>query len=370
MRRLRIAVVGGGHLGRIHTRLLTPLEDVELVGVVDPIPEARDRITAEYDVPTFEHQSELPSDIDGAIVATTTEHHHAVGAPLLRQGVHLFIEKPICSTVAQADELVGLAKSNGLVLQVGHVERFNPAWRAVAARVRRPRYIEAARMSGYTFRSTDIGVILDLMIHDLDLVLSTVRSEVVEIDALGSTVFGPHEDMAHAHLRFANGCIANLNASRTSFYSQRTMQIVTERVYGSVDFAEFNARIVRPSKQVLRGEIDVQSMSVEQRERVKHNLFTDMLPVSDLAIEKRNAIQDEQSDFLNCIRTGRRPRVCGEQGRYCLSVAEKILARIRETEELAARFPQRLRVASRAKTTTPALERRPVGVNQRERRAG
>lgn len=345
MTRLRIAVIGAGHLGRIHTRLLKPLDDVELVGVVDPIPEARARITEEHDVPVFEHQDELPGQLDGAVVATTTEHHYAVGAKLLRQGVNLFIEKPITATVEQADELVSLAKSNKLMLQVGHVERFNPAWRAVAARVRRPRYIEAVRMSGYTFRSTDIGVVLDLMIHDLDLVLSTVRSEVVEIDAIGSTVFGPHEDMAHAHLRFANGCIANLNTSRTSFYSQRTMQIVTDRVYGSVDFGEMSARVVRPSKQVLRGEIDVQAMSVEERERVRHNLFTDMLPVSDLAVEKRNAIQDEQADFINSIRTGRRPRVCGEQGRYCLSVAEKILDRIREAEDLASRFPRRLRVA-------------------------
>ncbi len=370
MRRLRIAIIGAGHLGRIHTRLLKPVDEVELVGVVDPIPEARARIAAEHGVATFEHQEELPSGLDAAIVATTTEHHHAVGMALLRKGIHLFIEKPISTTVAQADELVGLAKSNGLVLQIGHVERFNPAWRAVAARVRRPRYIEAVRMSGYTFRSTDIGVVLDLMIHDLDLVLSTVRSEVVEIDALGFTVFGPHEDMAHAHLRFANGCIANLNTSRTSFYSQRTMQIVTDRVYGSVDFADFSARIVRPSKQVLRGEIDVQAMSVEERERVKHNLFTDMLPVTDLAVEKRNAIQDEQADFLNSIRTGRRPRVCGEQGRYCLSVAEKILDRIRETEDLASRVPSRLRVASRARTTVPVLEQPAPSTDRQQRRAG
>ncbi len=368
MTRLRIAVIGAGHLGRIHTRLLKPLDDVELVGVVDPVPEARARIEEEYGVPVFEHQDDLPNDLDGAIVATTTEHHYAVGAALLRQGVHLFIEKPISATVDQADELVGLAKSNKRTLQVGHVERFNPAWRAVAARVRRPRYIEAVRMSGYTFRSTDIGVVLDLMIHDLDLVLSTVRSEVVEIDAIGSTVFGPHEDMAHAHLRFANGCIANLNTSRTSFYSQRTMQIVTDRVYGSVDFGEMSARIVRPSKQVLRGEIDVQTMSVEERERVRHNLFTDMLPVSDLDVEKRNAIQDEQADFINSIRTGRRPRVCGEQGRYCLSVAEKILDRIREAEDLASRFPRRLRVARHDATLNQEVAQRTPGTETR--RAG
>ncbi len=370
MKPLRIAVIGGGHLGRIHTRLLAPLPEVELVGVVDPVPETRARVATEHGVPVFTHHAELPEDLDAAIVATTTEYHHAVGCDLLRRRLHLFIEKPISTTVAQADELVALAKAKNLVLQIGHVERFNPAWRAVAARVRRPRYIEAVRMSGYTFRSTDIGVVLDLMIHDLDLVLSTVRSEVVEIDAIGSTVFGPHEDMAHAHLRFANGCIANLNTSRTSFYSQRTMQIVTDRVYGSVDFASGSAKIVRPSKQVLRGEIDVQAMSVDERERVKHHLFTDMLPVSDLPVEQRNAIQDEQHDFLNCIRTGRRPRVCGEQGRYCLSVAAKILERIREAEDLASRFPKRLRAATRARNVEATVQREASAMIQRERRAG
>ena len=342
MNRLRVGIIGGGHLGRIHTRLVQTVEGIELVGVVDPVSGARERVAEEFQVPTFEHHDQLPGEIDAAIVATTTEHHHAVGMDMLRQGTHLFIEKPISTTVAQADELVAVAHDQGLILQVGHVERFNPAFCAVASCLRRPRYIEAVRMSGYTFRSTDIGVVLDLMIHDLDLVLSMVRSEVVEIDALGSTIFGPHEDMAHAHLRFANGCIANLNASRTSFYLQRQMQILTERAYGHVDFAEGSAKLVRPSKEVLRGEIDVQTMSVEERERVQHNLFTDLLPVRDLPVEKRNAILDEQHDFFESIREGHRPRVCGEQGRYCLSIAEKILERIRDTEHQSTSAASRL----------------------------
>ena len=179
MSRLRIGIVGAGHLGRIHPRLLKSVDNVELVGVADPIPAVRKRIADEHDVATFARHVDLMDQIDAAIVATTTEYHHAVGTDLLRSGKHLFIEKPISTTVRQADELVALAKANQLILQIGHVERFNPAWRAVAARVRRPRYIETVRMSGYTFRSTDIGVVLDLMVHDLDLILSTVRSEVV-----------------------------------------------------------------------------------------------------------------------------------------------------------------------------------------------
>lgn len=364
MSRLRIGIIGAGHLGRIHTRLLQTIDDVELVGVVDPLAGARERVENEFNVPTFEHHDALAGKVDAAIVATTTEFHCAVGVDMLRQGAHLFVEKPISTTVAQADQLVELAQQNGLVLQVGHVERFNPAYCAVAKCIRRPRYIEAVRMSGYTFRSTDIGVVLDLMIHDLDLVLSMVRSEVVEVEALGSTIFGPHEDMAHAHLRFANGCIANLNASRTSFYLQRQMQVLTDRAYGHVDFAERTAKLVRPSKEVLRGEIQVQSMSIEERDRVQHNLFTDLLPVRELPVEDRNAILDEQYDFIESIREGRRPRVCGEQGRYCLSIAEKILERIRESQRessSAARHPSRTRGFKPSSTSAPAGTHRQAG---------
>ena len=161
MNPLRVAIIGAGHLGRIHTRLLQTQEDVAVVGVVDPIPEMRERIAADFQVPTFDHHDALHERIDCAIVATTTEFHHSVGCDLLRRGCHLFIEKPISSTVVQANELVELAASLGRVVQVGHVERFNPAWQAMASRIRRPRYIEAVRVSGYTFRSTDIGVVLD-----------------------------------------------------------------------------------------------------------------------------------------------------------------------------------------------------------------
>lgn len=366
MSRLRVGVIGAGHLGRIHTRLLQTLADVELVGVVDPFEAARQRAQDEFGVSTFAHHDELADRIDAAIIATTTEFHHSVGIDLLHRGLHLFIEKPISTTLAQADELVALAQQRGSVLQIGHVERFNPAWRAIAPRLRRPRYIEAARMSGYTFRSTDIGVVLDLMIHDLDLVLSVVRSEVVEVDAIGSTIFGPHEDMAHAHIRFANGCIANLNASRTSFHLQRTMQIVTDRSYGNLDFIARTAKLVRPSRRVLRREIDVQTMSIEEREYIQHNLFTDLLPVQDLAVEENNPILEEQRDFITCIRTGRRPRVCGQQGRDCLAVAERILLRIRESQQALPDLPHRLAGPLNEK----ALPAAAITPRPRNRRAG
>ena len=193
------------------------------------------------------------------------------------------------------------------------------------------------RTSGHTFRSTDIGAVLDLMIHDLDLVLSLAKSEVVEVDGIGSTIFGPHEDMAHAHLRFANGCIANLNTSRTSFQSQRTMQIVTDRTYVGIDFAAPSAKVVRPSKQVLRGEIEVQGLSFEEREHLRHTLFTDLLPVRDIPLAATNAIQEEQRDFAQAILEGRAPLVCGRQALKCLTVAERILQQIANSQQRSLR---------------------------------
>lgn len=339
MSALRLAVIGAGHLGRIHTRLLTAIAGIDLVGVVDPLAEARERVSAECGVAAFAHHAELLDRIDAAVIATTTECHFPVGRELVRRGIHLLIEKPITTNVAEADELIALARAHRVVLQVGHVERFNPAWTAVASYLHRPRYIEAVRSSGYTFRSTDVSVVLDLMIHDLDLALSLVRSPVTDVDAVGVTVFGPHTDMAHAHLRFANGCIASLNAARTSFQAQRSMQVITDHGYVGVDFGGSTARLVQPSPDVLRKRLDVHRLSGPEREQFRQNLFTDVLPLKDIQVEKRNAILDEQHDFIRSIVQGRSPRVTGEQGRDCLAVAERILQSMARKHEFATSSP-------------------------------
>lgn len=328
MNPLRIAVIGTGHLGKIHTRLLRQQTDAELVAVVDPDPNVRESVAAEFRVPGLVHHGELRGRIDAAVVATTTDSHYEVARDLLADGVHVLVEKPITARVAEADELVALADERNCVLQVGHVERFNPAWRAVASYVRRPRYIEAARTSSYTFRSTDVSVVLDLMIHDLDLVLSLVRSPLVDLDAIGGTIFGPHEDMAHAHLRFANGCIANLTASRTSFEAQRTMQVITDLSYAAVDFARPAAKVIRPKDIVVKGQLDVHQLSPQEQEQMRENLFKDVLPLQDVAVNSCNAILEEHRDFVGAIRHGHRPRVPGRQGRDCLALAQQILENI------------------------------------------
>jgi predicted dehydrogenase len=333
-RKLRFGVIGAGRLGTIHTRLLRSIDDVHLVGVADPSLSARQRLADEFQVPTFEDHRKLAEGIDAAIIATTTEHHYWIGMELAEAGIHLLIEKPITSTVAEADALIRATASRNLVLQVGHVERFNPAFTAAAAQLRQPWYIEAVRASGYTCRSVDVGVVLDLMIHDIDLILSLVGSEVVDVDAIGMAVLGPHEDMAHAHLRFANGCIANINASRTSFQPQRTMQLFAEDVYAGIDFAAGSTKIVRPSSRVRDGQINVMSLSAEEKRLLQENLFTDVLPLETLQLEKRNAILDEQHDFVISIRTGQCPQVTGQHGRDALAVAERISQQIDQKQSM------------------------------------
>ena len=325
---LRVGVIGAGHLGTIHARLLRSIDDVELVGVADPCPAARDRAAAAFETTAFEDHRQLIGKIDAAVIAAPTEHHYWIGMELAEAGVHLLVEKPLAMTVAEAEALVQATRQRQLVLQVGHVERFNPAFTAAASQVRRPRYIEAVRSSGFTGRSVDIGVVLDLMIHDIDLVLSLAGSEVVDVEALGAVVLGPHEDMAHARLRFANGCIANLNASRTSFESLRKMHIYTDIAFAGIDFASGSAKIVRPSQRVLRRQVDVQNLSAEQKQHLRDHLFTELLPLEEIQVEKRNAILDEQYDFVISIRTGQKPQVTGEHGLEALAVAQRILEAI------------------------------------------
>jgi predicted dehydrogenase len=246
------------------------------------------------------------------------------------------------------------------VLQVGHVERFNPAFTA-ASQISSPRYVEAVRASGYTGRSVDVGVVLDLMIHDIDLVLTLVGSELVEVDAVGVAVLGPHEDMAHAHLRFANGCLASLNASRTSYQPQRSMQIFGEQGYAGIDFATGSVKLVRPGEQVRRREIDVPQMTAEDRRQLQQRLFNDLLLVEDLQPEKRNAILDEQHDFVISIRSGQQPQVTGQHGRDALAAAERILQRIHQPQTSAHRSPL---------TQGPHWDLAPQAVAQRVRKAG
>jgi predicted dehydrogenase len=329
---LRLAVVGAGHLGRIHARLAAALPDFDLVAIVDPIAQAREAVAKETAARAHENLRDVIGEIDAAVVATPTSTHHAVAAELLRAGIAVLVEKPIAPTLEQANDLVQLARKQNLVLQVGHVERFNPALEMVARQVRDPRFIQATRTSGYSFRSTDIGVVLDLMIHDLDVVLSLVQSPVRNVFALGISVLGDHEDMAYAQLQFESGCVAQLVASRVSYQPERSLKIFTSRMFAAVDYTARKATLVKPHEHILRRQFRIDELTDAEQQHSREHLFDQLLERSQHTAPENNAIEAELRDFARSIRTGSEPRVTGTAGRDAVAVAEMILEKIEAHE--------------------------------------
>ena len=326
MKPLRVAVIGAGHLGRFHTRILAARPDVDLVGIADTNPTACQQLADTCGAAAWSNHLPAIGRIDAAVIATPTRWHHAVACDLLRAGVHLLIEKPLASNLAEADELVMLARQHGAVLQVGHVERFNPVVeQATPERIGVPKYIEACRTAAHKFRSLDIGVVLDLMIHDIDLVLSLTGAEVVRVDALWLAMFGRHEDVAQARLVLSNGCVANLNASRASFVARRSLQIWGDRGFAGLDLGARTATLVRPDEKLLSDDFDVERLPAEEIARYRDNLFGELLHLEPAASGEVDQLTAELTDFAESIRTGRAPRVPGEQGRAAMAVAGQVL---------------------------------------------
>lgn len=328
MRPIRVAVVGSGHLGKIHAKLASGLEGFELAAVVDPLETAGAAVAEQYGVPHYGNVSEILGRVDAAVVATPTQSHCEVAAQLLAADIHVLVEKPITLSLDEADDLIALAEQAGRVLQVGHVERFNPAFRAAQSHIDRPRYIEATRQSGYTFRSIDVGVTLDLMIHDIDLILSLTASPVVDVQALGLTVFGPHEDIVQARLQFQNGCVANLTASRASFEPSRKMRIFSDSGFVGVDFAERKLQCIAAHQSLAGGVQKVHRMADDEKAQVRDGLFETVLPLQQAEIPATNAIEDELCEFATCIHRGEVPTVDGHAGREALAVALRVVEQI------------------------------------------
>jgi predicted dehydrogenase len=328
MSKLRLAVIGVGHLGQVHARLLGQVDGIELIGVVDPVATARSPIGAELKVATYAEHVPLLGQIDAAIIATPSSLHYGVALDLLRHGVHVFIEKPMTLNVGDADELIAEADARRLVLQVGHVERFNPALVAAAPHLADPKYIDAIRSGPFTCRSTDIGVVLDLMIHDIDVALSLVDDDVVAVQALGAAVFGPNEDWAQARLTFAGGCVVNLFASRVAWQAQRSMHVICRDRMAGIDFGARRAKVMECSEPVATGRLQIGTLEPAQRVHLKDHLFRDYLPLTDLPVAETNPLLEEQRDFVMAIRGKHSVRVAGRDGRRSLDVAERILAEI------------------------------------------
>jgi predicted dehydrogenase len=328
MNEVRIAVIGVGHLGQVHARLLRQVAGAQLVGVVDPAESARNAVSAALNVPAFPSHQPLLDRIDAAIIAVPSRWHYAVAIELLKRNVHVFLEKPMTLNVGDADDLIAEAASRGLVLQVGHVERFNPALAAVAPHVREPKYIDAVRSGPFTCRSTDIGAVLDLMIHDIDVVLSLVDDELVSVQALGAAVIGPNEDWAQARLTFAGGCVANLFASRVAWQARRATHVVCRDCVAEIDYGARQAKLMRTTEEVLSGQIDVNLLNSGERCEMKDRIFQDYLPLADLPVGETNPLLEEQREFVAAIREQAAVRVTGADGRRALDAAERILADI------------------------------------------
>lgn len=326
MTNVRLAVIGAGHLGKIHARLAAQAAGATLTVIAEPNLEAGQAAAGDTGARCVERWQEAATEFDAAIVAAPTSIHHAVGLDLIAANKHVLMEKPICESTESAAKLVAAARAANRVLQVGHIERFNPAFHNAAPLVSSPLHIEAAREGGYTGRSVDVGVVLDLMIHDIDLVLSIVNSPLQRVTATGASVVGPHEDMAHAWLEFANGATACLKASRVSHQPTRQMRVVGPYSSVDIDFAKRTAVSCHPTLSLAAHRTSGAMPTPEFSATVQRQLPQKEIQVAQDA----NPIMDEHADFIASINNSATPRVSGEDGLRALSVAEEVGQRIRQ----------------------------------------
>jgi predicted dehydrogenase len=329
MTRLRMAVIGVGHLGKEHARILATFPEVDLVGVADVNEEQAQGVARRLGTRAYHDAWPLLNLVDAACIAVPTAFHCDVASEFLKRGIPLLVEKPLAATLEQAERLVQLANAHGALLQVGHIERFNPAFEELAKRPLQPKLVLCERLGPFSGRSTDIGVVLDLMIHDLDLLLSLVRSPVRSVEAVGVSVFGGQEDVANARLHFESGCIADLTASRAHPTPSRRMQLWGPEGYAQVDFSQRRLLLVQPSPQVRRSGLDPAKLDPASRARLKDDLFGRHLEVLELDGQKHDQLSAELQDFVGCVRTGREPRAGGAAGRDAIALAEQILRSLR-----------------------------------------
>lgn len=310
--KVKTAVIGVGHIGREHARIYSQLPEVEFVGICDIDPSVARRVAQQHRVRACTDPAELYDLVDCVSIATPTSSHFEVALPFLQRGKSVLIEKPITNSVETARKLLEVSKSTGAIIQVGHIERFNPVIRSLQPLLTHPRFIEATRLSPYPGRSTDIGVVLDLMIHDLDIILTLVSSPIASIDAVGVPVLSAGEDIANARIRFENGCVANISTSRISPEKLRKIRIFQEDTYISLDYQNQSGEIFR---------------------KIQSRITREKVPVV-----REEPLKLELSSFIACVQRKDQPVVSGEHGYAALEVALKITRLIEEN--LAAHPPK------------------------------
>lgn len=316
---LKVGVLGAGHLGKIHLRLLNQSEKYELVGFYDPDEINAKKVAAEFGYTYFENINTLMDAVDVVDIVTPTLSHYDCAKKAIEKGKHIFIEKPITNTSEEAQELLELSKKHRVKGQVGHVERFNPAFLSVKDKIETPMFIETHRLAEFNPRGTDVPVVLDLMIHDIDVILSVVNSDVKQINASGVSVISSSPDIANARIEFENGCVANLTASRISLKNMRKSRFFQKDAYISVDFLEKKVEVVKMKDAPENpGDFD---MILQNAEGEKKQIYFE-----NPEIEVNNAILDELETFADAIDNDTQPIVTLEQGTKALQVALQIIA--------------------------------------------
>lgn len=327
MKKLKTGVIGTGHLGKLHIKMLKQIHECELVGIYDVNTQKAELAAKEFDVKQFKDLNELLNSVESVSIAATTTAHHELAVKCLNNDLHIFIEKPITATIREAEDLVNLANEKRLTLQVGHIERFNPALLSVEKYITQPMFIQTDRLAQFNPRGTDVAVVLDLMIHDIDIILSLIKSPVIQVDANGVAVVSDTIDIANARLKFENGAVANVTASRISQKKMRKMRLFQKDNYISLDFVTGAAEVFRllpvsdnpPAASISFGEIGLG----EKRKSVVYE---------QPEIPEINSLKYELQLFIDTSLKNEKPVVSGEDGLRALKIAEDIISSIENSK--------------------------------------
>lgn len=330
MSKIRTAVVGAGKMGRIHSKVYSQLDTCEFVGVADTDTNKANDIAEQYNCTAFANVDDLIGKVDAVTISAPTIHHCKLARKFIENGIAVMIEKPLASTVEEGRQIVALADKHNVVAAVGHSERCNPVVQAMQRLRIEPKFIECNRVSPYPFRSMDIGVVLDVMIHDIDIILSLAASKIVDVQAAGVNVIGEHEDICNVRITFENGCIANITASRLALRTERKVRIFSRQAYLSLDYFKKDGIIIKsdPNVDVLEWIREHQKMDNFDFSGVN---WPDLLHVEHLEIADAEPLRVEQESFINAILDNtKRPEVTATEGLAAIECADMILKSIKE----------------------------------------
>jgi predicted dehydrogenase len=331
--RIKVAVVGIGRMGAHHSRVYSQMPECQLVAVCDPLIANAQKVAEQFSCKAYPSLHEmLAADlgIQAVTIAVPTIYHRQIAETLLPKGIDLLIEKPLAPTVEDAAAIVQMARMHQRILQVGHTERFNPAFRALKKYELHPKFVEVHRVSPMTFRSIDVGAVLDIMIHDIDIVHSLVRCPLKDVAAVGVSVIGRHEDIANARLTFTNGCVANITASRLALKTERKMRLFSPDAYVTVDYHRKSGAIITRTANEEQLELVRQRVASGQIADLSQLNYPELVKYEDLVVEDKEPLRAEQESFINAVKTRSTPEVSGEDGLAAVDIAGRIIKSIAE----------------------------------------